>query len=63
MPNLSAFPSAPGKPSLQNVTEDGVDLEWTVPERSGVAVVNGYLLQYFSPEMGQVRLASLKVKD
>ncbi|KAL3981735.1 Fibronectin type III domain family protein [Acanthocheilonema viteae] len=53
MPNLSAFPSAPGKPLLQNVTEDSVDLEWSVPERSGVASVNGYLLQYFSPEMGQ----------
>ncbi|MCP9266324.1 Roundabout-like protein 2 [Dirofilaria immitis] len=53
MPNLSAFPSAPGKPSPQNVTEDSVDLEWAVPERSGVTLVNGYLLQYFSPEMGQ----------
>ncbi|EJW72456.1 hypothetical protein WUBG_16636, partial [Wuchereria bancrofti] len=53
MPNLSAFPSAPGKPLLQNVTEDGVDLEWAIPERSGVTSVNGYLLQYFSPEMGQ----------
>ncbi|VIO86199.1 Uncharacterized protein BM_BM7465 [Brugia malayi] len=53
MPNLSAFPSAPGKPLLQNVTDDGVDLEWTIPERSGVTSVIGYLLQYFSPEMGQ----------
>ncbi|VDM99308.1 unnamed protein product [Thelazia callipaeda] len=53
MPDVSAFPSAPGKPSFQNVTEDGVDLEWTAPERSGATLINGYLLQYFSPEMGQ----------
>ncbi|VDN37066.1 unnamed protein product, partial [Gongylonema pulchrum] len=53
MPDVSTFPSAPGKPSFRNVTEDGVDLEWTAPESNGAALVNGYLLQYFSPEMGE----------
>lgn len=54
MPDASTFPTAPGKPSFENVTEDGVDLEWPAPEKSGATFVTGYLLQYFSPEMGEV---------
>lgn len=54
MPDISTLPSSPGKPLFQNVTEESVDLEWTVPEKSGATAVKGYLLQYFSPEMGEV---------
>lgn len=53
MSDISTFPTAPGTPSFHNVTEDGVDLEWTPPERNGASLITGYILQYFSPEMGE----------
>lgn len=54
MPDAAMFPSAPGKPAVVNVTEDSVELEWTSPERHGATPVNGYLLQYWSPELTEV---------
>uniref|UniRef100_A0A915AF13 Roundabout n=1 Tax=Parascaris univalens TaxID=6257 RepID=A0A915AF13_PARUN len=53
MPDISTFPTAPGTPVVFNVTEDGVDLEWTPPEKNGATLVTGYILQYFSPELGE----------
>uniref|UniRef100_A0A1I7ZAG1 Down syndrome cell adhesion molecule-like protein Dscam2 n=1 Tax=Steinernema glaseri TaxID=37863 RepID=A0A1I7ZAG1_9BILA len=53
MSDTSAFPSAPGRPMVLNYTDDSVELEWSAPERQGVNPVSGYILQYYSPEMGE----------
>lgn len=54
MPDISTFPTAPGKPIQVNVSDDNVYLEWTPPEKSGATIITGYILQYFSQEMGKV---------
>uniref|UniRef100_A0A183U2B7 Roundabout-like protein 2 n=1 Tax=Toxocara canis TaxID=6265 RepID=A0A183U2B7_TOXCA len=53
MPDISTFPTAPGTPVVFNITDDGADLEWTPPEKNGATLVTGYILQYFSPELGE----------
>ncbi|KAK0397715.1 hypothetical protein QR680_002236 [Steinernema hermaphroditum] len=53
MSDTSAFPSAPGRPSVLNYTDDSIELEWSAPEKQGVNPVSGYILQYYSPEMGE----------
>ncbi|KAI1732012.1 immunoglobulin i-set domain-containing protein [Ditylenchus destructor] len=52
MPDAAAFPSAPGKPAVLNTSEDSIELEWTVPERHGASPIIGYILQYWSPMLG-----------
>jgi hypothetical protein len=54
MPDPSTFPTAPGQPHARNISDDSVDLEWTVPDRPGATPITGYFLQYFNPELGQV---------
>jgi hypothetical protein len=54
MPDAGTFPSAPGKPIVHNVTDEGAELEWTPPDRHGATPVVGYILQYWSPELGEV---------
>lgn len=54
MPDAGTFPTAPGKPTITNVTDESVDLEWTPPERHGATPVMDYILQYWSPELGEV---------
>jgi len=56
MPDAAAPPSPPGQPRLLNASEDFVEMEWTVPERQGASPIIGYILQYWSPEMGEVIL-------
>ncbi|TMS37275.1 hypothetical protein L596_004245 [Steinernema carpocapsae] len=53
MSDTSAFPSAPGRPTVLNYTDDSIELEWSAPERQGVNPVSGYILQYYSPEIGE----------
>uniref|UniRef100_A0A914HZI1 Uncharacterized protein n=1 Tax=Globodera rostochiensis TaxID=31243 RepID=A0A914HZI1_GLORO len=53
MPDAAALPSSPGQPKVLNVTENSIDLEWTIPERHGSSSIIGYLLQYWSPELGE----------
>ncbi|CAJ0583866.1 unnamed protein product, partial [Mesorhabditis spiculigera] len=53
MPDPIAFPSAPTKPTVANVSDTEADLEWSPPDRSGASVITGYIIQYFSPEMGE----------
>jgi roundabout axon guidance receptor 2 len=56
MPDAATFPSAPGQPTILNVTDESVSLTWTAPEKQGASPVIGYILQYFSPEQGQVSI-------
>lgn len=53
MPDSSTLPSAPGKPMASNITDTSVQLDWTVPEKTGANMVSGYILQYYSPEIGE----------
>ena len=52
MDDISKFPSHPGKPVIHNVTSDTIDLEWMPPEKVGSSTIIGYLIQYWSPELG-----------
>lgn len=54
MPDAAALPSSPGQPHILNVTEDTIDMEWTVPERHGASPIIGYIIQYWSPKMGEI---------
>ncbi len=53
MPEPSTFPSAPSKPRLLNQTDTTVTLAWRAPNKQGASAIVGYLLQYFSPQLGQ----------
>nr|CAD2195935.1 unnamed protein product [Meloidogyne enterolobii] len=54
MPDATVLPSSPGRPNLLNISDDGiVELEWTAPERQGASSIVGYIIQYWSPEMGE----------
>lgn len=54
MPDATVLPSSPGRPNLLNISDDGsVELEWTAPERQGASPIVGYIIQYWSPEMGE----------
>lgn len=53
MPDSSTLPSAPGKPIASNITDTSVQLDWTIPEKTGANMVSGYILQYYSPEIGE----------
>uniref|UniRef100_A0AC34Q611 Uncharacterized protein n=1 Tax=Panagrolaimus sp. JU765 TaxID=591449 RepID=A0AC34Q611_9BILA len=61
MDDISKFPSAPGKPTILNVSTDTVELEWTPPEKMGMSTIIGYLIQYWSPEMGDTWYNVLEV--
>ncbi|VDM51645.1 unnamed protein product [Angiostrongylus costaricensis] len=54
MPDRDNFPSAPSQPVASNVSDTEVDLEWRPPERSGGSPITGYIIQFFSPEVGEV---------
>nr|CDJ98076.1 Immunoglobulin I-set and Fibronectin domain containing protein [Haemonchus contortus] len=56
MPDRSNFPSAPSQPIVSNVSDTEVDLEWRAPERNGGSPITGYIIQFFSPEMGETWL-------
>ncbi|RCN48395.1 fibronectin type III domain protein [Ancylostoma caninum] len=56
MPDRSNFPSAPSQPIASNVSDTEVDLEWRAPERNGGSPVTGYIIQFFSPEVGETWL-------
>uniref|UniRef100_A0A0N4Z9L2 Roundabout homolog 1-like n=1 Tax=Parastrongyloides trichosuri TaxID=131310 RepID=A0A0N4Z9L2_PARTI len=53
MPDASTLPSPPGKPMASNTTDTSVQLDWSVPEKAGANMVSGYILQYYSPEIGE----------
>ncbi|KAL3095301.1 hypothetical protein niasHS_007400 [Heterodera schachtii] len=53
MPDAAALPSSPGQPKVLNVTENSIELEWASPERHGSSPITDYLLQYWSPELGE----------
>jgi len=61
MDDISKFPSAPGKPNVINVSTDTVELEWLPPEKSGMSTIIGYLIQYWSPEIGDTWYNVLEV--
>ncbi|PIO71692.1 fibronectin type III domain protein [Teladorsagia circumcincta] len=56
MPDRSNFPSAPSQPIASNVSDSEVDLEWRAPERNGGSPVTGYIIQFFSPDVGETWL-------
>uniref|UniRef100_A0A914Z9N1 Uncharacterized protein n=1 Tax=Panagrolaimus superbus TaxID=310955 RepID=A0A914Z9N1_9BILA len=56
MDDISKFPSHPSKPIIHNVTTDTVDLEWMPPEKVGSSTIIGYLIQFWSPELGDTWL-------
>uniref|UniRef100_A0AC35U446 Roundabout 2 n=1 Tax=Rhabditophanes sp. KR3021 TaxID=114890 RepID=A0AC35U446_9BILA len=53
MSDASTLPSTPGKPIPSNITENSVQLDWTVPDKSGASMISGYILAYYSPEIGE----------
>jgi roundabout axon guidance receptor 2 len=53
MPEPASYPSAPSKPLATDVNDTSISLRWTVPNKEGASTITGYLLQYFSPELGQ----------
>uniref|UniRef100_A0A7E4WC32 Roundabout homolog 2 n=1 Tax=Panagrellus redivivus TaxID=6233 RepID=A0A7E4WC32_PANRE len=56
MDDNSKFPSHPSQPIVTNVTTDTVDLEWQPPDKVGSSTIVGYLIQYWSPELGNTWL-------
>ena len=54
MSDSATLPSAPGKPQIGNTSENTVCLEWSVPETAGASLISGYMMQYYSPEQGQI---------
>lgn len=54
MKEPATYPSAPSKPVHMNVTETSITLQWVQPRKQGASPISGYLLQYYSPEIGQV---------
>ncbi|CAO4385088.1 unnamed protein product [Caenorhabditis nigoni] len=53
MPDPSNFPSAPTQPIIVNVTDTEVELRWNAPSTSGAGPITGYIIQYYSPDLGQ----------
>ncbi|XP_055589407.1 protein sax-3 [Uranotaenia lowii] len=49
-PEPSAFPSAPGKPLVQNVTNSSITISWLPSIKSGASDINGYLVEVFSTD-------------
>ncbi|CAD6190527.1 unnamed protein product [Caenorhabditis auriculariae] len=49
----SHFPGAPSQPTIVNVTDKEVELEWKAPSNTGPTPIVGYFIQYYSPDIGQ----------
>lgn len=52
-PEASAFPSAPGKPQIVNVTDNSISISWLPSIKSGASDINGYLIEVFSTDMAK----------
>ncbi|CAB3399163.1 unnamed protein product [Caenorhabditis bovis] len=71
MPEPSNFPTAPSQPIISNVTDTEVELYWDPPKSTGTAPIAGYIIQYYSPDLGQtwfnipdyVSTSTYRVKD
>ncbi|XP_058815067.1 protein sax-3-like [Topomyia yanbarensis] len=47
----SAFPSAPGKPQVVNVTNSSITISWLPSIKSGASDINGYLIEVFATDL------------
>lgn len=50
-PDVSTFPGAPSKPSVNNVTESSVSLTWRRNARVGSSQLIGYTVEYFCSDL------------
>ncbi|CAD7086145.1 unnamed protein product [Hermetia illucens] len=50
-PDISKFPSAPGKPQVVNVTEDAIAIMWEPSSKPGGSEIIGYSVEVFSNNM------------
>ncbi|CAI5454605.1 unnamed protein product [Caenorhabditis angaria] len=53
MPDPSNFPTAPSQPIIVNVTDTEVELRWNAPSNTGTGQIAGYIIQFYSPDLGQ----------
>ncbi|EAT41462.1 AAEL006901-PA [Aedes aegypti] len=49
----SAFPTAPGKPQVVNVTNSSITISWLPSIKSGASDINGYLIEVFATDMAK----------
>lgn len=47
-PDISKYPSAPGKPQIMNVTNDSITITWELSTRNGGSDIIGYTIDMFS---------------
>ncbi|XP_055545499.1 protein sax-3-like [Wyeomyia smithii] len=47
----SAFPSAPGKPQVVNITNSSITISWLPSIKSGASDINGYLIEVFATDL------------
>lgn len=47
-PELSVYPSSPGKPKLVNTTTESVTIQWMASTKSGSSEIIGYQVEMFS---------------
>ncbi|XP_055634932.1 protein sax-3-like [Toxorhynchites rutilus septentrionalis] len=52
-PEPSAFPSAPGKPQVLNVTNSSISISWLPSIKSGASDINGYLIEVYATDMAK----------
>lgn len=60
MPDATTLSSAPGQPVILNVTDNSVELEWSLPDTQGATPIIGYIIQYWSPSLKEVVVLKIK---
>ena len=53
-PEPSTYPGPPSKPAVSDVRPTSVRLAWTQNPNNGASVVAAFLVEYFSPDSGEV---------
>ena len=53
-PEPSTYPGPPSKPSVSDVRQSSVRLAWKENPNNGASVVVAFVVEYFSPDSGEV---------
>ena len=54
-PEPSTFPGPPSRPSIKDVRDTSMRLEWKANPNHGASPVHAYVVEYFSHETREVR--------
>ena len=54
-PEPSTYPGPPSQPSVSDIRETSVRLSWIPNPNHGASVVTSFVVEYFSPDSGEVK--------